>query len=1515
MTAEWRQATRVHVARRLKSSVASLVLVLIACLWARAGTTSWEGHRYAFAKGRLPACFDARFDIVPRSKPIECRVLVNYQDPARLYRIDITGEEIAIVKVAGEMERVLAQGRTGAQGLARCPVVVRRRQSELTVIIEGTQVATAYDCDLQNGSLGFGALRDSVKFGSARIQKVAPIYFSDDFMRGKEERGQWERVSGQWQINAVDNVGFSRNAFSFSGAGGAEPALVVTGEWFWDDYSFSASCSSRGNAFGLVFYYRNEWNYHLLRWSNEGEGSVGLVRYFRGTRVTIAERKGKFITDQWYRLTVETQGRSIRAYIDGNPVLEAEDDNLCLGRAGLYVERSAGTLFDDVAVESTRRLVDEFRRNPAMAWAELGGRWGRKENGGYVVSADGAAKSVAEIPAARNYTAHVRTASWEGQQVGVVYDYLDESLYHVFRAARDRTELVTVRDGRETVLATGSAVLDTRAPHTFSVSVQDGAVVARLDGEWALEWFDETLEGGKVGVYARAVESAVFDRVEVYRHKEPRRVRTAHQVFSHEKSMANWAAAQSDWQAFPAIRIGASAAAGFGPPVVQWHRAEFPGDVRLRIRPQAAGSVWRIGLIMSGRRGRVRTGYAAVLTARDKLTAELLREGKTVATVERPIPGHLASVSLRRAGGTVVACVNGRPVLKFADHAPSSETAIGWFGDGLSVRPEAVEIFSDNVLVYPFERAPCLWRIAGGRWGVSNRWQCDPRWSFFSGVSNGVAAIWNKRIFEGDVSVEFAAGIKMERERGRRYEYARDINVTICADGKNLTTGYSFIFGGWRNSRTCILRGNQIVAQTRSAVIPRLKTSIHRRWFYLKAEKKGKRLRFWLDNELILQYTDEAPLKGNRVAIWTYNVGIMLARVRVSAQRVLGLEDAFATYPQPTLCCYDRPGPAQVKRAPPRAPVRLSRDAQDKIEQARLWSVTGNRKYIPHVAAMLAHESDEVRWEASLALVRFGKAAVPAIINALNTSHVEARWKAEAALARIGQDAVPAVQAALSHESVFVRRSAAYVLGQLRSDTSIEPLAAALADADEQTRWKAATSLTRFGTKAADVVAPILSHGSPEARRCAAWFFQKAPNPGAIPGLAGNLAHADQGVRWKAAIALREIGQPAVAALRAVLDQDAEVAQKYAAWALGEIGGEQADQALTRYRKTQAAKPRPRATAAQQGRPGAGAWRSARVQLTSDPPGATVVVNDKYVGVTPLGLDDLAAGAYVLKLTRHGYLAWTDVVEVGTGRQGIHADLKREARGLLAVASKPEAARVYVDGTFAGRTPVRMADLVAGQHQVRVAKNGYVSWEGTAEVKGGGRTDLSLRLKSRMVDYYLARIEKDPTSAQYSTELAHLYVLEGRFEEAAQALGQAMRLVASGRDTSAYEKRVHQELRKMYLPTDFDYGGTAEVRELRRRLESAMERLIRESPRDFKLHMTLGKCYCHSGKMSDAERVLRTAASLAPRDANPDLELGRAYLSKGDRRQARRCLDAAARKARDSRTRGQIQRLLRQARR
>lgn len=223
--------------------------------------------------------------------------------------------------------------------------------------------------------------------------------------------------------------------------------------------------------------------------------------------------------------------------------------------------------------------------------------------------------------------------------------------------------------------------------------------------------------------------------------------------------------------------------------------------------------------------------------------------------------------------------------------AHAAPTSIGFAGALPDFK--SVDVETRHVYDYTFSTAPTDWRIASGVWEMTNRWSCSPGWSWFGGRSDETAAIWNKRKLAGDQSAQVYFAFKMGLTGAAQWpEYPSDAALTICGDGKNLGSGYTFIAGADDNTRSVLMKNGQVVASSQrpEALLPRLtdgkpdNDSIHRRWWLGRVDKAGGKITCYLDDKPILTYDDAAPIAGGQTAIWTYNNGLMLARVQLYYQ-------------------------------------------------------------------------------------------------------------------------------------------------------------------------------------------------------------------------------------------------------------------------------------------------------------------------------------------------------------------------------------------------------------------------------------------------------------------------------------------------------------------------------------------------------------------------------------------------------------------------------------------------------
>jgi hypothetical protein len=198
---------------------------------------------------------------------------------------------------------------------------------------------------------------------------------------------------------------------------------------------------------------------------------------------------------------------------------------------------------------------------------------------------------------------------------------------------------------------------------------------------------------------------------------------------------------------------------------------------------------------------------------------------------------------------------------------------------------EKVRATTSNVVDYSFTSAPVDWRAGRGRWDVSERWTCSPQWGFFAGSDSVAPTLWSRFATRGDWTMEAYLATPMDVTRGERSP--TDLNLTVEGDGRDLASGYSFLFGANGRILNRVLRGDRIVQEKAFEAIG---SNTHQDWFYVRLERRrvGNALhfRYSINGQEVWKYTDEQPLKDaldqpRHLAFWTYNGGLSIARVRL----------------------------------------------------------------------------------------------------------------------------------------------------------------------------------------------------------------------------------------------------------------------------------------------------------------------------------------------------------------------------------------------------------------------------------------------------------------------------------------------------------------------------------------------------------------------------------------------------------------------------------------------------------
>lgn len=156
--------------------------------------------------------------------------------------------------------------------------------------------------------------------------------------------------------------------------------------------------------------------------------------------------------------------------------------------------------------------------------------------------------------------------------------------------------------------------------------------------------------------------------------------------------------------------------------------------------------------------------------------------------------------------------------------------------------------------------------------------------------------------------------------------------------------------------------------------------------------------------------------------------------------------------------------------------------------------------------------------------------------------------------------------------------------------------------------------------------------------------------------------------------------------------------------------------------------------------------RQTRVTITSQPSGASVIIDGMDRGTTPITLFDVKPGRHHLKYRLAGYEEkdrFFDTTESPLVEKNVVLD---EEKGLLLLKTDPAGCDVQVDGVSVGVTPCLITHLAAKDaYTVRLRKAGYQSQ--TISVRFDGRKPLvreeRLILASGTID-----IQSEPSGAE-----------------------------------------------------------------------------------------------------------------------------------------------------------------------
>ena len=141
------------------------------------------------------------------------------------------------------------------------------------------------------------------------------------------------------------------------------------------------------------------------------------------------------------------------------------------------------------------------------------------------------------------------------------------------------------------------------------------------------------------------------------------------------------------------------------------------------------------------------------------------------------------------------------------------------------------------------------------------------------------------------------------------------------------------------------------------------------------------------------------------------------------------------------------------------------------------------------------------------------------------------------------------------------------------------------------------------------------------------------------------------------------------------------------------------------------------------------------IYIISNPPGATVYINNNLKGQTPLTIGSVSNGNYQIVIHSTGYSEWSQNITVNNNVQTVNATLTPLAttNGSIAIESGPSNAAVLLNGDYRGKTPITL-DVFRGTYRIVIQKTGYLDWSDRISVTAGKRTDVFAQLSADVAD-------------------------------------------------------------------------------------------------------------------------------------------------------------------------------------
>jgi len=769
-----------------------------------------------------------------------------------------------------------------------------------------------------------------------RFQPVELENFQSDFMIAKHEKNKllpWQPTTGHWEIHTAMEDALIRgkknekrlkkvplkaelspNFYSLKGNG--KEATIITGHPFYDDYSLAAAIQINYNTGGLIFYYTSKNKYYAFTLTvnpkNELEGEAKLWKRDNNVVTTLARARIPLFTNQWYRPKVIVQNQNIICILDGIKIFDIAEPLPAGGKIGLYVDSEQKIQFDDVNLKGIdtlklKNIADNkfflLKHDNTFFQQKSLFNNGTPNNQDYFEPkrTDKEQQLIYRVQASqfKVFTCKFDPDSIKcGLSIEVAKDQTQNCIYYCQIKLTKKTinySVIKKENRKITILEEWKRKRKKINSHYQELMLDlTTAGMLKFYHEKEMVLFTEIPElKGYFGIKVLPNSQLSIRDIQFHKKRENiyRETEQKNMNYAKDPYMRHWASPEGQWINFQGKDKHDL-----------WYKGDFFSAFAITM-PFVKTGVLHLAIPEDSREGQIKIvqkdAHLQVTVADEFATSG----AKTVSISILPLQLPDKTYTVHYDGYWLWFETNKNIIKKIQLKKYLTGTRARISGYKFTDLAKS-HVVRQHLINDYFLEAPYNWIINGGLWQVVNRFQCKPSWSHMAGESaDGMAALWQKHRFTGNITLEFYAGM-----RHGWYSRPGDINCTIAASTTAIDSGYTITCTEWDYNHSqnwsSLYRKGKRVQRSDSYLVPRTKNNWHRKyrnplissgrdihgaWYYIKLRKIGNKIEYYFDNELVFSYKDDEPLPAGLLSVWTLMNSIVVANVKISFQKITPL--------------------------------------------------------------------------------------------------------------------------------------------------------------------------------------------------------------------------------------------------------------------------------------------------------------------------------------------------------------------------------------------------------------------------------------------------------------------------------------------------------------------------------------------------------------------------------------------------------------------------------------------------